>query len=36
MRKKYISSWINQNSAFIEEWRYLMVDTRGELTTFSR
>ena len=29
MRTKYIhSSWINQNSAFMEDWKYLMFRTR--------
>ena len=36
MRTNYInSSWINQNSAIMEDQRYLMVNTRGVFRTHS-
>ena len=36
MGAKYIHSlWINQNSAVIEEWSYLIVNTRGVFRTQS-
>ena len=36
MRAKYIrSSWIDQNSSFMEEGRYFMVNTRGVFRTQS-
>ena len=33
MRTKYISSWIYENFAIMEEWRYLMVNTKSLFRT---
>ena len=33
MRAKYISSWIYENVAIMEEWRYLMVNTKSLFRT---
>ena len=33
MRTKYISFWINQNSAIMEEWRYLTINARSVFKT---
>ena len=35
MRTKYFSSWINENSAIMEEWRLTTVNNRGVFRTQS-